>query len=77
MGNRFGIPGLGTEPVRGRRADNERDSGSYRPTEEFGRALGTHSTVVSSPSQYELKVETKISEEVSVEWRPNAGHRSC
>ena len=62
MGNRFGISGLGSEPVRRRRDVDDRASESYRPPEEFGKVLGAYSTVISSLSQSELAVKKEVNE---------------
>ena len=62
MGNQFGIPGLGTEPVRDRRDVNERDSETNRPPKEFGNQLGTNSTVVTSQPEYITKSRDQLSE---------------
>ena len=56
MGNRFSISGLGSELIRGRRDDNERDSESTRPSEEPHPILGTYSIYLSSPSRPEQEV---------------------
>ena len=56
MGNRFGILGLGSEPVRGRTDVDKRESESTRPTEEPHPVLGTYSTYLSSPSRPEYEV---------------------
>ena len=64
MGNRFGISGLGSEPVRGRRDDNERDSESYRPTEEPRTVPDTYSTGLSSPSRPEQENRIAVMKEV-------------
>jgi len=68
MGNRIGISGLGTEPVRGRRDDNVLESESYRPTKEPRTLLGTYSTNISSPSRPEQEVSKDQSSDSSIRY---------
>jgi len=56
MGNRFGISGLGSESVRGRRDVDSGDSERTRPIEDLSPELGTYIISLSRPSCPEQEV---------------------